>query len=39
MKLVGSLPDLGGRHPTVGYSQAELDAAHIYVAEDPEQVS
>lgn len=34
MKLVQSLPPLGGGAPFTGYTQADLDAAHIYVAED-----
>lgn len=33
MELVQGLPALGAGAP--GYTQAELDAAHIYVAEDP----
>lgn len=44
MKLVATLPTLGGARPAraqarppaaPGYTQSELDAAHIYVAEDP----
>ncbi len=34
MKLVRSLPDLGLGSSGDGYTQADLDAAHIYVAED-----
>jgi predicted helicase len=34
MKLVAALPPLGDGLPAKGYTQAELDAAHIYVAED-----
>ncbi len=34
MKLVSSLPPLGDGAPVTGYTQADLDAAHIYVAED-----
>lgn len=33
MKLVAALPDLGDGVPAAGYTQADLDAAHIYVAE------
>jgi hypothetical protein len=34
MKIVGSLPPLGEGAPKTEYTQADLDAAHIYVAED-----
>jgi hypothetical protein len=34
MKLVQSLPPLGDGAPVAGYTQADLDAAHTYVAED-----
>ncbi len=34
VKLVNSLPPLGDGLPAVGYTQADLDAAHTYVAED-----
>ena len=34
LKLVRSLPPLGDGKPAKGYTQAELDAAHIYVAEE-----
>lgn len=34
MKLVNALPPLGGDNESKGYTQADLDAAHIYVGED-----
>ena len=34
MKIVAALPDLGDGKPVAGYTQADLDAAHIYVAEE-----
>ncbi len=34
MKLVQSLPTLGDGIPAAGYTQADLDSAHIYVGED-----
>jgi predicted helicase len=34
MKLIASLPPLGNGAAAAGYTQAALDAAHIYVAED-----
>ncbi len=39
MKLVRSLPSLGDGRTEVSYTQAELDAAHIYVAEYPQSES
>ncbi len=34
VKLVNSLPPLGDGLPAFGYTQADLDSAHTYVAED-----
>ncbi len=34
VKLVESLPPLGDGVPVTGYTQADLDAAHVYVAEE-----
>ncbi|MBI2515605.1 MAG: N-6 DNA methylase [Opitutae bacterium] len=36
MKLVESLPPFGDGKEARGYTQADLDAAHVYVAEDKE---
>lgn len=39
MRIVNALPPLGDGAPPEAYTQADLDAAHVYVAEKPEDVA